>query len=122
MKRNLFENVKVQPYASGEVVDKRGFLSAILGCKIGTAGDLTLTVTHSDDGTNFEAVTDERVFPEAKTIDGTYTVKSLAKDDVVNIDIDLLGLRDYVKITASGAAAANTALALALGDAREMPV
>ncbi len=122
MKRNLFENVKVQPYTSGTVVNKHGFLSAILGSKIGTAGDLTLTVTHSDDGTTFETVTDECVFPEVKTKDGVYTVKSLAKDDVVNIDIDMLGLKDYVKITASGDAAGSTVLALAFGDAKEMPV
>ena len=122
MKRNLFENVKVQPYASGEVVDKRDFLSAILGCKIGAAGKLVLTVTHGDTNAAADAVTDERVFPESKTTGSVYEIDNLAKDDVVDIDIDLLGLRDYVKITASGAAAANTALALALGDAREMPV
>ena len=122
MKRNLFENIKVQPYTSGDAIEKTGFLSAILGGKIGTAGDLTLTITHSDDGTTYEAVTDERVFPEAKTEGGVLTIKNLAKDDVANIDIDLLGLKDYVKITASGAAAANTVLAIALGDAREQPV
>ena len=122
MKRNLFENVKVQSYTSGTAVNKHGFLSAILGGKIGSAGDLTLTVTHSDDGTTFEAVTDECVFPEAKTKDGVYTVKGLAKDDVMNVDVDLLGLKDYVKITASGDAAGSTVLALALGDATEMPV
>ena len=62
------------------------------------------------------------MFPEVKTKDGVYTVKGLAKDDVVNIDIDLLSLKDYVKITASDDAAGNTVLAIALGDAREMPV
>lgn len=122
MKRNLFENVKVQPYISGTAFQKIGFLSAIMGAIIGAAGDLKFTVTHSDDGTDFEAVTDERVFPEAKITGGEYTVKDLAKDDVVNIDIDLLGLKDYVKITVSGDAAGDTTLALALGDAKEMPV
>lgn len=122
MKRNLFENVKVQPYTSGTAVNKHGFLSAILGSKIGTAGDLTLTVTHSDDSTNFETVTDKRVFPEVQTTDGVYTVKGLAKDDVVNIDIDLLGLKDYIKIAVSGDAAGSTVLALAFGEASEMPV
>ncbi len=122
MKRNLFENVKIQPYASGSAIDKHGFLSAILGGKIGTAGDLTLTVTHSDDGTTFEAVADKCVFPEVKTDDGIYTVKGLAKDDVINIDIDLLGLKEHIKISASGDAAGGTVLALALGDAYEMPV
>lgn len=121
MKRNLFENVKVQPYTSGSAVYKLGFLSAVMGAVIGTAGDLTLTVTHSDDGTAFEAVADERVFPEAKTAGGVYTVKGLTKDDVINVDVDLLGLKNYVKITASGSAAGSSTLALALGDAEEMP-
>ena len=122
MKRNLFENIKVQPYTSGDAIDKSGFLSGILGVKVGTAGELTVTVTHSDDGTTFEAVTDERVFPEAKTEGGVYEIDDLAKDDVVDIDIDLLGLKDFVKLAVSGAAAANSTLAIALGDAREMPV
>ena len=122
MKRNLFENIKVQPYTSGDAVEKAGFLSGILGCKIGTAGKLTLTVTHGDTNAAADAVTDERVFPESKTTGGVYEIDGLAKDDVVNIDIDLLGLKDYVKITASGTAAANTVLALALGDANKMPV
>lgn len=122
MKRNLFENVKVQPYTSGDAVEKTGFLSGILGAKIGTAGKLILTVTHGDTNTAADAVTDERVFPEAKTTGGVYEIDDLAKDDVVDIDIDLLGLKDYVKITASGAAASGTAFALALGDAREQPV
>ena len=122
MKRNLFENVRVQPYTSGSAINKLCFLSAIMGAFVGTAGDLTFTVTHSDDGTAFEAIADECVFPEAKTTGGIYTIKGLAKDDVINVDVDLLGLKDYIKITASGSAAGSTTLALALGDAEEMPV
>ena len=59
MKRNLFENIKIQPYTSGDAVEKSGFLSAILGGKVGTTGDLTVTVTHSDDGTTFDEVTSD---------------------------------------------------------------
>ena len=51
-----------------------------------------------------------------------FTTEELAKDDVVNIDIDLLGLKNYVKITASGAAATNTTLAVVLGDKHVQPV
>lgn len=122
MKRNLFENIKVQPYTSGLSVKKACFLSAVIGIMIGTTGDLTFTVTHSDDDLTFEPVTDECVFPETKTTGGVYTLKDLTKDDIVNLDIDLLGLKDYVKIAVSGTAAGNTTLALALGDASEMPV
>lgn len=122
MKRNLFENIKVQPYTSGSAIYKLGFLSAVIGAMIGTTGDLTFTVTHSDDGTTFEPVADECVFPETKTTGGVYTLKDLTKDDVINLDIDLLSLKDYVKIAISGGASGSTTLALALGDAKEMPV
>ena len=43
MKRELFQNVKVQPYTSDEAVEKEQFSSAVLGAKIGTAGTLTVT-------------------------------------------------------------------------------
>lgn len=121
MKRELLENVKVQPYTSGNAIERTGFLSAILGCTIGTAGALTLTVTHSDDGNTFEAVTDEKVFPEKITSGGVFTTEEYAKDDIVNIDIDLVGLKNYVKITASGAAASGSTYAIALGDSGEQP-
>lgn len=118
MKRELLQNVRVQPYTSGSAIERTGFLSAIVGDVIGTAGELTLTVKHSDDGKTFETVSDELVFPDKKTKDGAYTTETLAKDDVVNIDIDLVGLKDFVQITASGTAATSTTLAIALGDSR----
>lgn len=30
MKRELLENVKVQPYTSGDAIDREGYLSAVL--------------------------------------------------------------------------------------------
>ena len=122
MKRELLQNVKVQPLTSGSAVERTGFLSGIIGAVIGTAGALTLTITHSDDGTTFEAVTDKMAFPEKQTTGGTFTTEELKKDDVVNIDIDFVGLKNFVKITASGAAATDTTLALALGDKHVQPV
>lgn len=122
MKRELIQNVKVLPYTSGNAIDRTGFLSGVIGAVIGTAGALTLTVTHSDDNSSYEAVTDKLVFPEKQTEGGTFTTEELAKDDVVNIDIDLLGLKNYVKITASGAVATSTTLAVALGDNAVQPV
>lgn len=122
MKRELIQNVKVQPYTSGDAIERTCFLSGIIGVVIGTAGALTLTITHSDDGATFEAVTDKLVFPEKQTEGGTFTTEELAKDDVVNIDIDLVGLKNFVKITASGAAATGTTLAIALGDKNVQPV
>lgn len=122
MKRELLQNVKVQPYTSGDALDRTGFLSGVIGAVIGTAGELTLTVTHSDDGTTFEAVTDKLVFPDKQTEGGTFTTEELEVGDVVNIDIDLLGLKNFVKITASGAAATGTTLAVVLGDKHVQPV
>ena len=94
----------------------------IFGAVIGTAGALTLTITHSDDNSSYEAVTDKLVFPEKQTEGGTFTTEELEVGDVVNIDIDLLGLKNYVKITASGAAATSTTLAVVLGDKHVQPV
>lgn len=116
MKRELLQNVKVQPYTSGDVLERAGFLSAVIGAKVGAAGALTLTISHSDDGSAFKTVTDELVFPDQKTTNGEYTTGGLNKDDIVNVDIDLVGLKNFVKITASGAAAANATLAIAMGD------
>lgn len=122
MKRELLQNVKVQPITADTVIDRAGFLSGIVGAVIGTAGELTLTITHSDDGTTFDAVTDKLVFPEKQTEGGTFTTETVAKDDVVNIDIDFVGLKKFVKIAASGTAATSTTLAIALGDKNVQPV
>lgn len=115
MKRNLLQNVKIQPYASDEVVDKNGYLSAILGAKVSAAGKLTITVTHGDTEEAADTVTDTRVFPETETENGVYETEELEAGSVVNIDIDLLGLKNFVKIAVSGATAT---CALALGDNR----
>lgn len=122
MKRELLQNVKVQPITADTVIDRTGFLSGIVGAVIGTAGELTLTITHSDDSTTFDAVTDKLVFPEKQTEGGTFTTETVAKDDVVNIDIDFVGLKKFVKIAASGTAATSTTLAIALGDKNVQPV
>lgn len=122
MKRELFQNVKVQPYTSAAVINTTAFLSCVVGAAISTAGDLTVTVTHSDDGENFEAVSDPRVFVDKTTTGGEITINSLAADDIVNIDVDLVGLKSYVKFTASGTASTNATLAVVLGDSRDQPV
>lgn len=122
MKRELFENVYVRPYTSGTAVEKDAFLSAILGIVVGTAGALTITVTHGDTDAAADTVTDTKVFPGEASKDGVLTVSGLAVKDVVNLDVDLLALKKYVKFTVSGAAAASTTLALAMGDAAVQPV
>ncbi|MBD5129803.1 MAG: hypothetical protein HDT43_07755 [Ruminococcaceae bacterium] len=122
MKRTLLQNVKVQPCTSGGVIERKGFLSAIVAATVAAAGALTITITHSDDGTEFVPVTDKSVFPETSTVNGEFTTEELEKDTTVNIDVDLLGLKDFVKITVTGEAAAGAALAIALGDNDSQPV
>ena len=121
MKRELLSNVKVQPYTTGTGFSRVGFLSAILGIKVTTAGDLKLTITHGDTDSAADAVTDTLVFPDAKTKGGVYDIIGVQSGDVVNVDIDLTGLKDYAKISVSGGAAANATLALALGDKADYP-
>ncbi len=122
MKRELLQNTKVQPYTSGDAIERTGFLSGVIGAVIGTEGTLTLTIAHSDDGTTFEDVTDKRLFIEKQTEGGVFTTEALAKDAVVNFDLDLIGLKNFIKITASGDAATGTMLAIALGDHFNQPV
>ena len=122
MKRELFQNVKVQPYTSAAVICTTAFLSCVVGAEISTAGDLTVTVAHSDDGENFEAVSDPRVFVDKATTGGEITISSLAVGDIVNIDVDLVGLKPYVKFTASGTASTSATLAVVLGDSKDQPV
>lgn len=122
MKRELLQNTRVQPFTSGDAIERTGFLSGVIGAVIGTAGTMTVTVTHSDDGENFEAVSDKKLFIEKQTDAGVFTTDALEKNDILNIDLDLVGLKDFVKITVSGDASANTTLAIALGDKYAQPV
>ena len=126
MKRNLIQNVKAIPYTSGEVIDRTGFLSAVVAVSALAAGNVKLAVTHADasDGT-FEAVTDERL-----VMGGTDEAKDLKTGDIANFDLDLLGCKNFIKVTLSGDAAASgsgdsaktAACAVVLGDHHTQPV
>lgn len=117
MKRELIENVKVQPYTSAAVIDRAGFLSGIFAAKASGAGTVTISLTHSDasDGT-FTAVDDDFA------IRGDNGVTAEV-GDLVNIDLDFVGCKQFVKITVGSAGGAATATyALALGDPAVAPV
>ena len=128
MKRNLFQNVLVMPYKTGDVIDRNGYLSAVVGAVVSSGGSMTVTVEHSDDGETFVPVTDERVFPEQQTEGGKFTFKEPvgAEDEdgpvdttgVVNVEVDLLGLKQFVKLTVEG----SDSLAVVLGDSSVQPV
>lgn len=142
MKRNLFQNVTAIPYKSGEAINRTGFLSAVIGANVSSGAEVTITVTHSDDGETFEAVTDKLVFPDTQTEGGVLkftapTVETVIDEDaktnetpaapagstpagmLVGIDVDLVGLKNFVKFAVTGAEAA---LAVVLGDAAVQPV
>jgi len=128
MKRNLFQNVTAIPYKSGEAIDRTGFLSAVIGANVASGATMTVKVEHSDDGETFAPVTDEK-----QTTGGEYTFKNEpieAADDegdvpaggVVNIDVDLVGLKSIVKFTVTGNDETTGGLAVVLGDAAVQPV
>ena len=128
MKRNLFQNVLVMPCKSGDVIDREGYLSAVVGAVVSSGGSMTVTVEHSDDGETFVPVTDERVFPDQQTEGGKLTFKEpvAAEDEegpvdttgVVNVEVDLLGLKQFVKLTVEG----SDSLAVVLSDSSVQPV
>lgn len=128
MKRELFQNVLALPYKSGEAIVREGYLSAVVGAVVGTGGKLTVTIEHSDDGETFVPVTDPLVFPEKKTEGGKFVFEepvgaedaegSLDTAGVVNIDVDLVGLMNFIKFTVEG----STSLVVVLGDSTVQPV
>jgi hypothetical protein len=132
MKRALLQNVNVAPYESGDVIDRQNFLSMVLAAATIVADTLTLTIAHCDtsDGT-FETVTDTRVFPlENNTfqvvsgnkviVPGVYDIQTMA-NAVLNVDIDLVGCKQFITITASGNAATDAVFAYVLGDPQYAP-
>lgn len=50
MKRELFQNITAIPYKSGDAINREGFLSAVIGANVSSGAEVTITVTHSDDG------------------------------------------------------------------------
>lgn len=123
MKRELIQNVKVIPYTNGDAIDREGFLSAVCAVKAAAAGDMTVAVTHSDTATGtFENVPDACLF-----VGGGASASDLKAGDIANFDIDLVGCKQFVKLTASGAAATpasggTLACAVVLGDPAQAPV
>ncbi len=125
MKRTLFQNITAIPYTSGDAIDREGFLSAVIGANVAAGTTVTVKVEHSDDGETFVPVTDKLVFPEKQTDGGEYTFKNPtvegAEDtgSVVNIDVDLVGLKNIVKFTVTGN---DGGLVVVLGDSATQPV
>ena len=112
MKRELYNNVKLIPGGTAVAIDRSGFLSAIVAASVTTAADgqkVAFSVTHCDtqDG-EFVAVDDDHI-----GIDGPLR-------DMLNVDIDLLGCKQYIKITPT--TEATVVYAVVLGDPAQAPV
>ncbi len=133
MKRELFQNITAIPYVSGDAIDRTGFLSAVIGANVAANAALTVKVEHSDDGETFVPVTDALVFPEKQTKGGEYTFKnepieaadaegSVPAGGVVNVDVDLVGLKPIVKFTVTGNDTTAGGLVVVLGDSAAQPV
>lgn len=133
MKRELLENVKVQPYTSGDAIDREGYLSAVLGVSLGAATGITVKVTFTECDTedgSYTPVADKLVVP-GKTTDDTGAVTIEADptgSELHNIDIDLVGCKQFIKATVAvectdGSSPSCTATcAIALGDKNVQPV
>ena len=136
MKRELIQNVKVQPYTSGDALNREGYLSGVLGVSLGaasgspTAISLKVSVTECDtEAGSYTAVKDKNVFvDQTAAADGSITIPAnKAGNELHNIDLDLVGCKPFVKITVtancSGGSSPSCAAtcAIALGDTREQP-
>ena len=136
MKRELFDNVMVIAKASGAVIDREGYLSAVFAADVGsftgnpTGATLSIKVEHCDtDSGSFVAVPDTKLDPEHTSVEGKLPDIAVADGDAVQVNIDLLGCKRYIKITptisfegGTSPAAENAADALVLGDPAEAPV
>lgn len=137
MKRELLENVKVQPYTSGDAIDREGYLSAVLGVSLGAANGpptgITVKVTFTEcdtKGGSYTPVADKLVVPGKTTDDtGAVTIEAApAGSELHNIDIDLVGCKQFIKATVAvectgGTSPSCTATcAIALGDKNVQPV
>lgn len=131
MKREVFENIKVIPGGTDMVIDRGGFLSAVLGISVSageadageadagdtdTSGTISVKMEHCDteDGT-FEEVADPFI-----GLTGPLKEFEAEAGDIVNIELDLIGCKQYVKITVTTTAPVESALVL--GDPAIAPV
>ena len=138
MKRALIQSVKVTPYTSEDAINREGFLSGILAVRVGSpSGSPTglavkLTITESyQQSTGFAPVKDKLVCVGNAPLDdaGVISASTAAEGgELVNFDLDLVGLKQYVKVkvevtcTGGSSPSCTATAALALGDASEVPV
>ncbi len=122
MKRTLFDTVKIVPYdATAAALDRRGYESAVLALSVEAGKTAAVTVTTCDTETGtFVAVEDSRIFIDNPVNSSkAAAIKNEGTEAVVaNLDIDLIGCKQFIKITVTD----GTPFAVALGDATDYPV
>lgn len=118
MKRNLYGSIKAMPYTSGTAVDRQGYLSAVVSASASAAGTLAVAVTECDtaDG-SFTAVADERV-----VMGRNLSNISVVNDELMAVELDLVGCKRYIKVTVTPGGSAAATYALVLGDPTHLPV
>lgn len=136
MKRELFDNVSVVIGATDDAIDRKGFLSAVFAASIGevtgspTNTKLSVKVEHSDTSNGaFTAVEDTMINPEHMSREGILAEKNVESKDTLQLNLDLLGCKRYIKITPTitftggdSPSAAAAAYVLVLGDPTDSPV
>ena len=121
MKRALIQSVKVTPYTSEDAINREGFLSGILAVKVGsptgspTGLAVKLTITESDQsGSGYAPVKDKLVCVGNAPLDdaGAISVTTdAAGGELVNFDLDLVGLKQYVKVKVEITCSGGTTMA-----------
>lgn len=99
MKRALFDTVTVLPFASGNVVDRIGYESAVLAVTVEASQTATIKVETADSTAGpYEPVKDSRIFVDNPVNeDGEAVIENEAEAQAVaNLDIDLIGCKEYV--------------------------
>jgi len=129
MKRELFKNIAVTVSPEGKAIDRQGFFSAVLAVSVGEiTGEpdkclLSVKLEHGDsaDGT-FTEVTDAMLDPERASEDGKIPDREVESGSSGEIQMDLLGCKQYIKMTPSISFEGGTSptaaatYALVLGD------
>lgn len=102
MKRALFDTVTVLPFASGNVVDRIGYESAVLAVTVEASQTATIKVETADSTAGpYEPVKDSRIFVDNPVNeDGEAVIENEAEAQAVaNLDIDLIGCKaEYVNV------------------------
>lgn len=129
MKRELFKNIEVTVSPEGKAIDRQGFLSAVLAVSVGEITGkpdkavLSVKLEHGDsaDGA-FTEVTDTMLDPERASEDGKIPDREVESGSRGELQMDLLGCKQYIKVTpvisfeGGTSPAAAAAYALVLGD------